>query len=217
MANISDFEYDPGPSPVNEADLSRYTYDELQRVRDALDVTTRWDDLRFPSQGIRITGPGGAWPPDTDTTTALLLFDGGRTEMIGGVAQLPHSWKEESALRPHVHWSKTTSATGDVRWVIDYEVWNNGDTSLLTYVNQSVSLTPVAGTPDNDTANELLISSFDEIDMTGMRASSLVFWRISREGGDVTDTYNGADARLIEFDIHYEIDSFGSAMEFVKR
>lgn len=213
MENIS---YYPNPVPENADDLRRYLDDEFHRIRDALDITPRWDDLRFPSQGIRITGPGGAWPPDTDTTTALLLFDGGRTEMIGGVAQLPHAWKEYSTVKPHVHWSKTTTGGGgDVRWVIDYEVWNNGDVSTLTYSNQLVVTSSVAGTPDNDTANELLISSFGDIDMTGIEASGMIFWRISREGGDAADTYS-ADARLIEFDIHYEVDSFGSSREFVK-
>ncbi len=217
MVLIDDFKYEANPpSSVDPPDLARYTYEELQRVRDALDVTTRWDDLRFPASGIRITGAGGAFPPGDDSTTGLLLFDPGRTETVGGVAQLPHSWKEESTVRPHVHWQKTTSAAGNVYWQFDYEVWNNGDTALLTYANTLFSTSPVAGTPDNNTANEILITSFGDIDMTGMTASSLIFWRLSRIGGNAADTY-GADARLVEFDIHYEIDSFGSAMEFVKR
>lgn len=186
----------------------------LEQLHDI--VSTRWDDLRFPAQGIRVTGVGGAFPPDEDATTGLLLFDGARTEMIGGVAQMPHSWREGSAISPHVHWSKTTSAAGNVRWVFAYELVNNGAIAPLTYANEAVATTPVSGTPDNDTANEVLITSFGNITMTDMRISSLIFWRVSREGGDAADTYNGDDARLLEFDIHYEQEDWGSRELFTK-
>jgi hypothetical protein len=75
--------------------------------------------------------------------------------------------------------------------------------------------TPVSGMTDDDTANQVLISSFGQIDMTGASLSSLLLWRLSRLGGEAEDTY-GADARLIEFDIHYQIDSNGSMTEFSK-
>ena len=39
--------------------------------------------------------------------------------------------------------------------------------------------------------------------------------KLSRIGGDASDTY-GADARLLEFDIHYQINTLGSELEFVK-
>jgi hypothetical protein len=43
----------------------------------------------------------------------------------------------------------------------------------------------------------------------------MMHWKLSRIGGDGTDTYT-ADARLLEFDIHYEVDSMGSSEELVK-
>jgi len=175
---------------------------------------TRWDDLRFPAQAIN--PPGGASDADVEATTGLLLFAGNGTEVVFGVAQLPHSWREGSAIVPHVHWQKTTSAAGDVLWQRDYEVIANGETAAMDYGSQLQVSSPVAGTPDTDTANNVMISSFGEIDMTGQSVSCMVLWKLSRIGGDEADSY-AADARLLEFDIHFQVDSHGSESEFTKQ
>jgi len=174
---------------------------------------TVWDDLRFPSQGIN--PPGAASDPDVESTTGLLLFAAAGTETIAGVAQMPHAWNEGTVIIPHVHWQKTTSAAGNVLWQLDYEVVSNGSVAAMDYGSQLQTATSVNGTPDNDTANEVLISSFSETAMTGKKISCLILWKLSRIGGDGTDTY-GADARLLEFDIHYEINSLGSEEQFTK-
>lgn len=181
--------------------------------KDLEGVGPRWDDLRFPSQGIN--PPGAAADPDLETTTGLWLFAAAGTETLAGVAQLPHAWKEESTIKPHVHWQKTTSAAGNVLWRLDYEVVANGAVAPMAYGSQIDSASPVSGTPDGDTANEVLITSLGDIDMSGKLISCLILWKLSRIGGDASDTY-GADARLLEFDIHYEIDSRGSIQEFTK-
>ena len=114
-----------------------------------------------------------------------------------------------------MHWQKTTSASGDVFWQFDYEVVNNGAVAAMDYGSQLQATTVAIGTPDGDTANEVLITPLGDITMTGKTLTSLIFWKFSRIGGDAADTY-GADARMLEFDIHYEIDSFGSNEEFIK-
>lgn len=172
-----------------------------------------WDDLRFPAQAIN--PPGGVNDADVETTTGLLLFDAGTTEIAMGVAQMPHAWDEETAINPHIHWQKTTSAAGNVLWRLEYEIVANGGVAGMDYPNVLSNSVVVAGTPDDNTANRVLITSFDEIDMTGFPISSLVLWRLSRIGGDALDTY-GADARLIEFDIHYRVNTFGSQGLFTK-
>jgi hypothetical protein len=173
-----------------------------------------WDDLRFPAQGINPPGLGS--DPTLDSATGLLLFGSGPgTETIAGVAQMPHDWAEGTELEPHVHWQKTTSATGNVLWKIDYEVVNNGDVALMTYASTLSRDTVVGGTPDNNTANETLITDLGRITMKDKRISCLIFWKVARVGGDTLDTY-AADARMIEFDIHYQRDSDGSYGRFFK-
>ena len=174
-------------------------------------TNSSWDDLRFPAQGIR--PPGQITDPDIETDTGFFLFDAGGTEIIAGIAQMPHAWKEGTAVDPHVHWQKTTSAAGNVLWQIDYEVINVNDVAVMDYGSQNQSATVNTITPDDNTAHRALITDIGDIDMTGKTFSSLILWKISRIGGDVLDTY-GADARLLEFDFHYQIDSLGSDQEY---
>ena len=189
------------------------SYDSLTvgnlTVTDSFEIQdTYYDDLKFPAASAN--PPGLASDPDFDTTNGGYLFDAGSTELLFFAAQMPHAWKEGTGIHPHLHWQKTTSASGNVYWQLDYKMAPIGevmDSSFTTLTTTSV----VGSTPDTDTANKHLISSFDEISMTGKGLSDMILIKLSRIGG--SDTY-GADARLLEFDIHYEINSFGSAQEF---
>ena len=173
---------------------------------------TYWDDLRFPATAVN--PPGAVSDPDVDTDNGTFLFSATTTERIALIAQMPHGWLEGSLISPHVHWSKTTSASGDVAWQIEYQIAGVNAVFPGSWTSEIVYNT-VAGTPDTDTVDKHLISSFTDIDMTGELLSTVILFRISRIGGDSGDTY-GADARLYEFDVHYQIDGVGSALEFIK-
>ena len=175
----------------------------------------RWDDLRFPAQGIDIVGPSA--PPSRETDTGLLIFSASAVNTIAGVAQMPHAWLEESTIVPHVHWQKTsaTSPTGNVLWQFDYEVVNNGSVAAMDYGTQLQTSSVVAGTPDDGAANRILISSFGNVSMRNYDISCIIFWKLSRIGNDAADTAT-MTARLVEFDLHYIVDGMGSQQQFTK-
>ena len=175
-------------------------------------ATACTDDLRFPSTGIN--PPGQASDPDRDVTYGAWLFDAASTEVIAVNGQMPHSWKQGTAIIPHVHWQKTTSASGNVLWRLEYIIAPIGEAMSTSFTTLDATTT-VAGTPDNNTANEHLITSFGSVDMTGYEISDMIICKVSRIGGDASDTY-GADARLLEFDIHYTLDGIGSLAQFSK-
>ena len=180
-----------------------------------MDTPIAWDDLRFPAQGIN--PPGAASDPNIETATGLPVFSASQTNILAGVAQMPHSWVEGSVIVPHVHWQKASAGAGNVLWRFEYDnIVNPGEVSLLTYANVLDALTPVAGTPDDGAERRNLISSFGEVETPGARISCCILWKLSRIGGDVTDNFAGL-ARLVEFDIHYQLDSQGSLGQFVKR
>lgn len=85
----------------------------------------------------------------------------------------------------------------------------------VAWTDLGIVTTTIEATPDNNTAWEHLLTELGDIDMTGKTLSDCILFELSRIGGDASDTY-GADARLLEFDIHYEIDSFGSNQEYIK-
>jgi hypothetical protein len=188
---------------------------------EGLDNTTQyhpsWDDLKAPATAIN--PPGAASDPDRETTTGLLLFAANGTELVYLLLQMPHSWKEGSAISPHVHWTKTTSASGGVAWNLKYQILPIGAVGPGTWTDLGIVSSPVAGTPDNDTAWEHLLTSWGDIDMndgvSNYSLSTCILFELSRIGANAADTY-AADARLLEFDVHYQIDSLGSEEEFIK-
>lgn len=116
---------------------------------------------------------------------------------------------------PHVHWQKTTSAGGDVVWRFSYKWAPLATVMDAAFTDDDVS-TVSAGTPDNDTADEHLITPFSNLSATGKTISDMLAIKISRIGADGADTY-GADVRLLEFDMHYQLsDPPGSRLEYVK-
>ena len=218
MADIRDFKYESNPpSSVEPEDLARYTYDEFQRVRDAITVTTRWDDLRFPATAVNLDSAATRYSFDT-TDIAISFANNARytNEQLNFIIQLPHSWQEESAIKPHIHWIQNQAAVPN--WLIEYRVYNNGD--LLPAFGTFGTLQSHAFTWSSGSLVQ--ISSFPEIDMTGFRASCIVDVKLWRDTLNTSAQFAGVDpvataVLLKEFDSHYQIDSFGSAMEFVKR
>lgn len=170
-----------------------------------------WEDLRFPASTLN--PPGSVGDADVDNTDTpfigTLLFTAGGTEIICGQAQMPHSWKEGSTIHPHVHWAPTNTDTGDVYWQFDYDIANVGGTYSGVY--STIFVTDAA----DGTTNKHQLAELGQINMSGYLLSTMILWRLSRIGGDGADTYN-ADARLLEFDIHYQIDSNGSRQEYTK-
>jgi hypothetical protein len=169
-----------------------------------------WDDLRFPAQGINPAG--AAAPPSVDDVLTsypgTLLFSGSAENVIAGVAQMPHAWKEGTAIKPHIHWSKPVGSANATDWVLYYRILGSPGDAPGNWVGP-VAGTIAAGSPT--VSNEMVITSFGPITMTGKKGSCVICWNVRRLGN--TDADSGT-ARFYEFDIHYQIDKFGSIPEF---
>jgi len=167
-----------------------------------------WDDLRFPAQGINPAG--AAAPPTVDSTTfpGTLLFSDAQVNVIAGVAQMPHAWERGTEIHPHVHWSKTTSASGGIVWEWCYAVCDVGG----TFGAYSAWAAATSRVSDSNTAGKHALDSFPALDMTGHKESTMIARQIRRNTGAAGDNY-GADARLWEFDIHYQSDKQGTVSE----
>lgn len=169
----------------------------------------RWDDLRFPSQGIN--PPGAASDPTVNTSTGLLQFSGTVDNVLAGAAQMPHAWKYGSEMHFHVHLLFPTSANANTRWKLEYNrvpLAGNADHAHGTYT--ALTVITIANPQD---VTKHVIGEFDPISMTGMLGSTCVLWRLSRlANSDGADTDTNLCV-LMELDIHYEIDKMGSPTE----
>jgi len=165
-----------------------------------------WEDLRFPATDIN---PAGAVGPMTfDTTNIGFTASASATTSIAVIAQLPHSWAEGTDIHPHIHWEPTTTDTGNVLWTIAYR-WTNidGTEPGWTFIN-------VLDAGDG-TAFKHQFIDLPSISGSGKTVSSILSIIVSRSGANSQDTY-ADDALLKEFDIHYQVDGFGSRTELTK-
>ena len=182
---------------------------KLETAAEAEFLNQYWDDLRFPASGLNPPGPVNA--PSVNSTLGTLTFEDGATRVVAGLAQMPHAWLEGSAVEPHVHWIQP--ASGDVVWQLEYRVMpaiGAAFPSAWTTVTSTNSRSTYPGS-----GNWVQITRFPSIDMTGLEISAMILFRLSRLGGDALDTL-AADVDLLEFDIHYQIDTPGSGQEFIK-
>lgn len=179
-----------------------------KQIRSRLVLVTRtWDDLRFPAAGIN--PPGAGTDPTRDTTDGRLVFSASATNIIAVQVQMPHHWAVGTAIYPHVHWSPSNTDTGNALWRLEYKVANINTVFPGSFTALD-KLSAGAGTADTHQ-----MASFDPITMTGKTISCMLLMLLSRIGGDGSDTFTGT-AKLDEFDIHYQIDGFGSYYESSK-
>jgi len=166
-----------------------------------------YEDLRAPATAIKV--PGIASDPVYDTARIGYSFLSNKTEILHLIMQIPHEYLEGSTIYPHIHWQPTSANAGNVRWAMDYK-WTNIDAVEDT---NFTSLEVIFSS--QSTLNKHLVSYFPAITGTGKTISSILSIKIYRTGGSGGDTYPDT-ALLKEFDIHYKIDSFGSAQEKIK-
>ena len=165
-----------------------------------------WEDLRAPATGVDVAGP--ATPATPDSTHPSLIFANAATNTAFIAFQLPHQWIEGSILRPHIHWAPMSTNTGDVYWRLEYQFLNTGD---VVGAYTTVNILATAGGVDE----ALQLNNFGDVSTTGVTISAMMLCKLSRIGGDGTDTFTST-ARLYEFDVHYRSAGLGSIQEYVK-
>lgn len=165
--------------------------------------TTAWDDLLMPLQSGR---QGVLNKPDFDAADGVYLFpQNDPSEIIYFNVQLPHRWKVGSVVYPHVHWHQ--AANQAPVWKVDYRWADIGGAvgAWQTYTMDVLVKTYTSGTMHQISNNSTGISG------AGKTISSILQCKLYRDD----NVYTG-DAGAVSFDVHIEVDSFGSDTEFSK-
>lgn len=175
---------------------------------------TVWDDLRAPAYALKgggVKDPGFAQIKDNgagSTGVFTFVFDAAAEEELFFAFQMPHSYKEGTDVTFHVHFAPTDGGAGTVRWGLEY-TWVNQEAvmanTVLAYKDEAVAA--------ND--DKHIRSDFVALDGTGKTISSMLMCRVFRDAAHANDTY-GADAALLEVDIHYQRDTMGSRQIITK-
>lgn len=179
--------------------------------------STAFVDLLFPLIGQKLESPSSNITADNAEGALDFQDDCDLTDYVVTNVQLNHNWMIGSDIEPHLHWWQ---ASADVpNWLIAYRWQIQGEAKTTSWTYQaydSHAFTYSAGTLNQ-------ITSFGEIAApAGAGLSDIVQFRILRDTADdsgefgaVADPLAG-DATAVQFDVHIEIDSFGSYTRYIK-
>jgi len=179
-----------------------------------------WDDLRIVPGAFQVAGNNDPtladWDPGTSPGAIVhKVYKFQKNDEVFFTCQLPHTYKVGTDIKPHLHWTpcdRGNEESGNtVAWKLDY-TWGNingifGNSGTLDLSDTCSGV---------DHKHELTPSG--TIDGTGMNISSMMVCRLYRD--TTSDTWVGTTAALspaiLEFDIHFQIDGFGSNTELTK-
>jgi hypothetical protein len=176
---------------------------------------TQWDDLRISAASTRIgaTAPTmRAFGPSGNLFA--LCFDSAQHDEVFFEIQMPHSWKEGSNIYPHVHWAPISATAGNVVWQLDYS-WANIDGAFGAPATMTGDATAAGGTAWIHKLTTLKSGGNAYISGAGKTLSSMLVCRLHRDAGAGSDTL-AEHVAFLEFDLHYQVDGFGSEAEYVK-
>ena len=185
------------------------SFDEQGRYIDVGDSSVMRDDIRVSANSTFINPLTSK--PDYVTfisNTKTFHFDAGADETVTFAIQLPHSYKEGTDLEVHIHWSPTSTNTGNVAWLFEY-------TAIAIDGTFSAVDTTSAIQAGSGTAYAHQVAEFAAvISGIGLTISSMIMCALTRDV-DYDDDYSG-EAAFLEFDLHYQMDSLGSRWEDLK-
>lgn len=182
---------------------------------DYLDET--WDDLRIVPGAFQFAGSSdptlSAWQP-TGAGATFQVYEFTNADEVFFSIQMPHKYVQGSDLKPHIHWTPRARGVAEsgktVAWKLDYTI---ADVDENFIASATVDLTDTCSGVNEK--HEITVS--ETIVGTNLLISHMIIGRIYRDAGDSWATNTpGNRPVLLEFDIHYQLDTIGSQNEVSK-
>ena len=182
---------------------------------DYLDET--WDDLRIVPGAFQFAGSAdptlSAWQP-TGAGATFQVYEFTNADEVFFSIQMPHKYVQGSDLKPHIHWTPRARGVAEsgktVAWKLDYTI---ADVDENFIASATVDLTDTCSGVNEK--HEITVS--ETIVGTNLLISHMIIGRIYRDAGDSWATNTpGNRPVLLEFDIHYQLDTIGSQNEVSK-
>jgi len=127
--------------------------------------------------------------------------------------QMPHRWKEGTDIYPHIHFMATSDVSPADNFAIEFEyAWADQDEDFPA--NSTMETVQHSTGENTNNMHQLVNISSNPLEGAGHTISSVLLCRIKRVAADAND-YAGGIA-ILDFDVHYEIDTFGSRQILAK-
>ena len=167
---------------------------------------TGWDDLLVPfTESVK----GSLPKPDWDATNYAFAFpQNDATEYVSFNFQMPHRWKEGTTVYPHVHFLQDQNQAPTFK--LDWR-WFNLGASVPSFTTGYTMGTLLGNQTWSSGLLSRIVHGSGGLDGTGKTISSILQIKLYR-----SDNLYTGDCLAVSFDLHYQIDSFGSASEYTK-
>lgn len=158
-----------------------------------------YSDLIISAANLRVGNSPPSFVAFQDSIYAT-SFINGNTDIVYGSFEIQHDYKEGTALEVHLHWSPSSTNTGNCVWSMKYSkagmAGTFGAEESLTFTQAG------SGTVNKHqyVSGNVLISG------TGLTIGTVILFALSRPSGDA---FTG-DAFLHSVGVHYQIDTMGS-------
>lgn len=202
--------------PTDAKHLAEFLTRELRRIENHLSyidpaVTNKWDDLRVSLETAQLGGSSD--PSYLEVMGNLRAYHFGNSpadQEVFFAVQLPHAFKQQSTLHPHIHWLVKGAVSADTRvvWGLEYTYAAMSATFSTSTITELVTAT--CGAP-----YQHMLTHFPLITATLAGISSMFLCRLFRYSSLAGDNY-GSAAVALEFDMHILLDDQGSYEEMYK-
>lgn len=209
-------------SSLRAGDVTEGNYSEFEKdgTLIAKGDATAWDEISQSFVGFNLFTVAGR----VDYNYSELTLDYATNarypeEPIGMVIQMLHARKAGSDISPHIHWIQNSDNCPNI--LVEYRWYNNGE--AVPTVWTKIALT------DEDNVFPFVVPNTQQISKIVLpeglgfnkTLSSTFDIKIYRDTANTSGLFAGVDTYVglwsaKYFDIHMEIDMFGSRQEFVK-
>jgi len=176
-----------------------------------------WEDARIVPGAFQFAGSSdptlSGWQPGGAGAT-FRVFEFNTGDEVFFTVQIPHSYKEGTSLRPHIHWTPRDRGVIEngktVNWRLDYSI---ASVDGVFTASATIDLTDTCdGTDDKHQ-----VTPSGTIPGQGIGISAMLACRVYRLAGDTwANNGPGQLPAILEFDIHFEANTNGSRQEYVK-
>lgn len=178
----------------------------LQNVNGKLQLAPAWDVLSVSALSMKPSTLNVPSFSSFKTGTKTYMFSPFSTNDLFFSMQLPNNYKRGTDLKPYVYYTPKTNDTGGVVWEIEYTIAGIGDTFPSTTINSII-------TTESTIPFKAEKAAFTTISGSGLKESTMLFFRLSRLATSLDDTYP-SDACLLSFNLHYQVEKIGTLAEF---
>ena len=164
-------------------------------------ATPVYDDIIISASNLH---PGSSAPAFVEFVAPVhtMSFVNANTDMAYGSFEIPHDYKEGSAIEIHLHWAPSSTDTGDCVWKFN-GVWAGMEQGAFVALPDGELTATDAG---GGVAKAHQYASFGSIAGTNHKIGDIIAFELKRPAGD---GFTG-DAFLLSIGAHYQIDTMGS-------